>query len=68
MAKTNTGKRPLIDEQRCCSCARCLVVRACRNMAVLRLDPDEPPVIDSGRCKLCLACIAPCPFGAVILA
>ena len=31
----------------------------------MRLDPDEPPFIDVGRCYDCRQCIPACPFGAI---
>jgi formate hydrogenlyase subunit 6/NADH:ubiquinone oxidoreductase subunit I len=43
-------------------------MRACRWQAVIRIDRDEPPVIDVGRCTLCWACVDVCEFGAVVVA
>ena len=67
MAQPSSDRYPSIDPDVCQLCARCEVERACRRMAVIRFDRDEPPVIDPARCTLCLACIGPCVFGAVVL-
>lgn len=55
-----------VDPERCVLCARCLVVSQCRPMAALRLEWDEPPVIDPARCKHCMACVDRCPVRAVV--
>ena len=57
-----------VDADLCRLCARCLVQRGCRGMAIIRFDRDEPPVIDPARCAHCLICLDKCPFGAVIWA
>lgn len=65
MSQLPSGRYPSIDPDACRLCARCEVARACRRMAVIRFDRDEPPVIDVARCTLCLACLEKCPFGAL---
>ncbi|HRX02941.1 MAG: 4Fe-4S binding protein [Anaerolineae bacterium] len=66
MTQTANDRHLAIDDQLCQMCARCLVMRSCRGMAVLRFDRDEPPVIDVSRCMNCQVCMGMCPFGAVI--
>jgi MinD superfamily P-loop ATPase len=56
---------PSLDPHACQLCARCEVARACRRMAVIRFDRDEPPVIDVARCTLCFACAGCCAFDAL---
>lgn len=56
---------PTIDESLCQLCRRCLVMRSCKGMAIVRFDREEAPVVDAGRCQLCWACLPACPFGAV---
>ncbi|NOZ71848.1 MAG: 4Fe-4S dicluster domain-containing protein [Chloroflexi bacterium] len=55
----------VIDDSLCRLCRRCLVMKACRYMAVIRFDRQEAPVIDVGRCTKCGACLHSCPFEAV---
>ncbi len=66
MAQESSERHLVIDEQRCQACRRCEVLRACRGMAVLRFERDEPPVIDVSRCKTCLVCVDHCPYAAVV--
>lgn len=66
MQTSHEMKQLAIDPLRCRVCARCLVSRACRGMAVLRFGQEEAPVIDPARCKHCLVCIDQCPFQAVV--
>jgi len=56
---------PVIDESLCRLCRRCLVMKACRYMAIIRFARDEAPVIDVGRWTKCGACLHVCPFDAV---
>jgi TPP-dependent indolepyruvate ferredoxin oxidoreductase alpha subunit len=66
LAVTSSSKYLAIDDDACHLCARCLVMRACRGMAVVRFDRDEAPYIDPARCAHCLACLDKCPFGALV--
>jgi MinD superfamily P-loop ATPase len=56
-----------IDEDRCRVCRHCLAAQVCKVRAIVRLDPDEPPVLDVSRCYDCRlpACL---PLEAVSIA
>jgi len=56
-----------IDASLCQLCRRCAAQKACRHMAIIRIDQDEPPFIDTVACRLCLLCRDACPYGAVQL-
>lgn len=59
---------PAIDEARCQNCAPCPALRACRSLAILRIDRDEAPIVDAARCQRCFVCLDACPFAAIALA
>lgn len=58
---------PAIDEARCQNCAPCPALRACRSLAILRLDRGEAPIVDTARCQRCFVCLDACPFAAIAL-
>lgn len=66
MNSSSGAKRLSIDETACQLCGRCLAQKACKAMAIFRFDREEAPIIDSAACRECWACIAACPFEAVI--
>ena len=55
-----------IDDLRCQVCDPCQAAAVCKVHAILRIDPDEPPLLDIERCYDCRLCLPACPFGAVI--
>lgn len=57
---------PYVDETICRSCRKCEARSVCRSKAILRIDPDEPPVIDPSKCYGCNVCLTACPFGAIV--
>lgn len=59
---------PAIDETRCQICTPCLALKACRALAILRLDREEAPIVDTARCQRCLICLDACPFAALVTA
>ncbi len=54
-----------IDASLCQLCRRCAAQKACRYMAMTRIDREDPPFIDTVACRLCLLCRDACPYGAV---
>ncbi len=56
-----------VDPDLCQLCSRCRVLASCRWQAVLRIDREDPPVIDMARCQRCMVCVARCEFEAVVL-
>jgi MinD superfamily P-loop ATPase len=62
----HTVVTPRIDYEHCRACGTCLAAKGCRFKAIVRIDRDEPPAIDASRCGGCAACVASCPFGAVL--
>jgi len=57
-----------INDERCRSCRRCLAAKVCKVRAIVRLDPDDAPFLDTSRCYDCRLCILACPFEAVVVA
>jgi len=57
-----------IDDDSCQACSPCMVQQVCKYKAILRIDRDEPPFIDSHRCNGCRVCLAECPFAAIAAA
>ncbi len=57
---------PHVVDALCQVCDKCLARDVCRSKAILRIDRDEPPVIDPNRCYGCRVCIAACPHGAIV--
>ena len=55
-----------IDAGICRACRRCLAKQACRFHAILLIDRDESPFLDSSRCRGCLVCMTACPFDAIV--
>jgi len=56
---------PRVDPGLCRVCPRCPAREVCRSKALLRIDRDEAPFIDPGRCYGCRACVVACPHGAI---
>ena len=54
-----------IETDHCRACLPCLASSVCKVRAIVRIDPDEPPFLDIGRCYDCRMCISACPFGAI---
>jgi MinD superfamily P-loop ATPase len=55
-----------IDTDICHACRKCLAKQVCRFHAILSIDRDEPPFLDSSRCRGCLVCVTTCPFDAIV--
>jgi len=58
---------PHIVDELCHACRKCVARKACRTKAIVQIDPEEPPFINSSLCYGCHACIPACPFGAIVL-
>jgi len=65
-AKAQLGAVPRIVDERCQVCDRCPARSVCRSKALVRIDADEPPFVDSSRCYGCQVCIPQCPYGAIV--
>jgi MinD superfamily P-loop ATPase len=59
--------RPEVDWQTCRSCDPCLAREVCRTRAIIKIDPDEPAVIEISRCNTCGLCVLECPYDAIIM-
>jgi MinD superfamily P-loop ATPase len=57
---------PTLDYSLCQACRPCEAAAHCRFKAFLRIDPDEPPVIDVARCGGCGDCVPHCPYQALV--
>lgn len=66
MARNPEAGYPVIDEALCRLCRRCLAMKTCKGMAILRFSREEAPYVDASRCMQCWTCLQECPFGAVI--
>ena len=56
---------PAIDYDLCQACRPCEASKHCRFKAFVRIDRDEPPFIDVGRCGGCGDCVPHCPHDAL---
>ena len=67
MAKPQVTAVPMVVDELCHACQRCLARKVCRTKAILQIDRNEAPFIDANLCYGCLACIPACPHGAIQL-
>jgi MinD superfamily P-loop ATPase len=56
---------PTLDYGRCQACRKCDAAQHCRFKAFVRIDREEPPFIDVGRCGGCGECVLHCPYDAL---
>lgn len=57
---------PRVVDELCQVCPQCVARTVCRTKAIMRIDRDEPPIIDPSRCYGCQVCVAECPHGAIV--
>jgi Fe-S-cluster-containing hydrogenase component 2 len=58
---------PFVQTGLCQHCEPCAARQNCRTKALVRLDREESPWVDAGRCYGCGNCIPSCPHGAIAL-
>ncbi|MEW6231217.1 MAG: 4Fe-4S binding protein [Chloroflexota bacterium] len=60
-----------IDWRKCdpnkCVNGMCFVKGNCPVKAIIQLDAEDQPVVDTSRCRGCSACVARCPLRAIVL-
>jgi MinD superfamily P-loop ATPase len=59
--------QPEIDWEICQRCDPCQARLVCKPRAIFKVDHDEPPIIELGRCNGCGACVSGCEYGAIIM-
>lgn len=67
MAKAQIKDVPIVVDEVCLACRKCLARQVCRSKAILQIDPGEPPFVDANLCYGCHTCLPACPQGAIVL-
>ncbi len=67
MAKAQIKDVPMVVDEVCLACRKCLARQVCRSKAILQIDPGEPPFVDANLCYGCHTCLPACPQGAIVL-
>ncbi len=49
------------------ACANCAAVRICDIGAIVRIDDDEPVIVNHANCNGCAECVTACPHGVISL-
>jgi MinD superfamily P-loop ATPase len=57
---------PVVDDDRCRACRKCVARSVCRTKAIRLIDRGEPPFVDSHLCMGCYECVPTCPSGAIV--
>ena len=57
---------PRVQDELCLRCATCAAQKACRVRALVRIEADDTPFLDSTRCTGCLRCLLVCPARAIL--
>lgn len=58
---------PFVDYAKCRGCQPCDAKQVCSTHAIVQIDRGEPVYIANERCRGCAACIAACPYQALVL-
>jgi len=56
---------PIVYWQLCQMCSPCKAISVCKTHAIILIDIDEPPWIESSRCNRCALCVLACNFEAI---
>jgi len=59
--------RPEIDWKYCQCCNPCVARLVCKPRAIIKIDVDEPAVVELSRCNSCGLCVMECPYDAIIM-
>ena len=54
-----------VDDHLCRSCTKCPARAVCRTRALVQIERDDLPVVETARCRGCLVCMPACPYGAI---
>lgn len=57
---------PIVVDELCQRCRKCVARQVCRTKAIVQIDRGEPPFVDGSLCYGCQACIPACPYGAIV--
>jgi heterodisulfide reductase subunit A-like polyferredoxin len=59
--------RAEVNEAACRACAPCVAREVCKIKALMQIDPGEPAMIDTTRCRGCGDCTRVCPYAAIVM-
>ncbi len=62
-------KIAVVNAQKCSGarCSKCLAARACERRIIIKVDLDEPAIIDASLCNGCGDCIISCEHRSIAL-
>lgn len=56
-----------IDIRNCTTCQECSAAKVCPLNAIVRIDPEYPPIVEIDICNGCGDCIKMCPANAITI-